>query len=67
MGLALKWPGSGRGEVPGGGGPVDGGGGQVLARAFDEADIASHDPTAHAEILVLRAGGRVGGITGCRG
>jgi tRNA(adenine34) deaminase len=44
------------GEVPVGAVLVDAGGEQ-LARAAN-APIASHDPTAHAEVLALRAAGR---------
>jgi tRNA(adenine34) deaminase len=44
-----------RGEVPVGAVVVDADGG-IVARAAN-APIASHDPTAHAEILALRAAG----------
>jgi tRNA(adenine34) deaminase len=44
-----------RGEVPVGAVLV--GGGEVIAAGGNSA-IANHDPTAHAEIEVLRAGGR---------
>ncbi|HZZ36950.1 MAG TPA: tRNA adenosine(34) deaminase TadA [Caulobacteraceae bacterium] len=43
-----------RGEAPIGAVVVDPATGEVLARAAN-APIASHDPTAHAEILALRA------------
>jgi len=45
-----------RGEVPVGAVLVDAAG-AVLARAAN-APIASHDPTAHAEVVALRAAGR---------
>jgi tRNA(adenine34) deaminase len=45
------------GEVPVGAVLVDADGG-VLARAAN-APIATHDPTAHAEIIVLRAAGQL--------
>jgi tRNA(adenine34) deaminase len=48
-----------RGEVPVGAVLVDANG-EVLARAAN-APIANHDPTAHAEIVALRAGGRAMG------
>jgi tRNA(adenine34) deaminase len=44
---------AGRGEVPVGAVVVDGAG-AVLARAGNEVE-ARHDPTAHAEMLALRA------------
>ena len=43
-----------RGEVPVGAVLVDGGSGAVLARAGDRTEETS-DPTAHAEMLVIRA------------
>ena len=43
-----------RGEAPIGAVVVDPSTGEVLARAAN-APIASHDPTAHAEILAIRA------------
>ena len=43
-----------RGEVPGGAVVVDGRTGAVLARAGNEVE-AAHDPTAHAEMLAIRA------------
>lgn len=55
-----------RDEVPVGAVLVDASGG-VIARAAN-APIASHDPTAHAEIVALRAGGqalRNYRLTGC--
>jgi tRNA(adenine34) deaminase len=54
------------GEVPVGAVLVDSSG-AVIARAAN-APIASHDPTAHAEIIALRAGGQALGnyrLTGC--
>ena len=56
----------GRGEVPVGAVIADSTG-AVLARAAN-APIARHDPTAHAEILALRAAGRALGnyrLSGC--
>ena len=56
----------GLGEVPVGAVLVDSGG-AIVARAAN-APIASHDPTAHAEIIALRAAGRVLGnyrLLGC--
>jgi tRNA(adenine34) deaminase len=47
---------AGSGEVPVGAVLIDAHG-EVLARAAN-APIASHDPTAHAEIVALRAGGQ---------
>ncbi len=43
-----------RGEVPVGAVLVDGGSGKVLARAGNRTEETS-DPTAHAEMLVIRA------------
>jgi len=43
-----------RGEVPVGAVLVDAGSGRVLAQAGNQVE-ALHDPTAHAEILVIRA------------
>ena len=43
-----------RGEVPVGAVVVDGRSGAVLARAGNEVE-AAHDPTAHAEMLAIRA------------
>jgi tRNA(adenine34) deaminase len=54
------------GEVPVGAVLVDSSGAFVASAA--NAPIASHDPTAHAEILVLRAAGQTLGnyrLTGC--
>ena len=67
MGQALEAAREGlaAGEVPVGAVLV-GEGGEILARAFNRP-IGLHDPTAHAEILALRAGRGSGGITGCRG
>ena len=45
-----------QGEVPVGALLVDGGG-RIIAEAGNSV-ISSHDPTAHAEILALRAGGQ---------
>ena len=42
------------GEVPVGAVLVDGASGEVLARAHNRVE-ADHDPTAHAELLVIRA------------
>jgi tRNA(adenine34) deaminase len=56
----------GRGEVPVGAVLVDAVG-AVMARAAN-SPIASQDPTAHAEIVALRAGGRLLGnyrLPGC--
>ncbi len=44
-----------RGEVPVGAVLVDGTSGEVLARAHNEVE-ARADPTAHAEMLAIRAG-----------
>ena len=57
---------AGRGEVPVGAVLVDAGG-RVLARAGNRTR-EWHDPTAHAEMLVIREGARVLGserLTGC--
>ena len=61
LGLALEAAREGlaAGEVPVGAVLVDEAG-AVLARAFNQP-IALHDPTAHAEILVLRQGARLRG------
>ena len=61
MGLALEAAREGlaAGEVPVGAVLVDEAG-EVLARAFNRP-IGLSDPTAHAEILVLRAGARLRG------
>ncbi len=45
------------GEVPVGAVLVDGGSGEVIAAAHNRTE-ADHDPTAHAEMLVLRAGAK---------
>jgi len=45
------------GEVPVGAVLVDGAGGEVLARAHNRVE-AWHDPTAHAELLVIQAAAR---------
>lgn len=47
-----------RGEVPVGAVLVDGQSGAVIARAGNRV-VADHDPTAHAEMLVLREAGRL--------
>jgi tRNA(adenine34) deaminase len=59
MGLALAQAREGlaAGEVPVGAVLV-GEGGEVLARAFNQP-VGLHDPTAHAEILAVRAGARL--------
>ena len=57
---------AGRGEVPVGAVVVDAGG-AVLARAGNRVE-ADNDPTAHAEVLALRAAARVLGaprLPGC--
>src|SRR5207253_4605380 len=46
------------GEVPGGAGPVCG---EDIIAAGGNRPIASHDPTAHAEIHAQRAGGEARG------
>lgn len=53
--LALARRGAAAGEVPVG--AVLTRGGEAIARAYN-SPIALHDPTAHAEILALRAGGQ---------
>lgn len=60
MGLALRQArlAQERGEVPVGAVLVDGAG-QVLAQAGNSV-IGQHDPTAHAEVLVLRQAGQAG-------
>ena len=61
IGLALEQAKAGlaAGEVPVGAVLVDEAG-EVLARAFN-CPIGSNDPTAHAEVLVLREGARLRG------
>ena len=61
LGLALEAAREGlaAGEVPVGAVLVDTAG-EILARAFNQP-IGLHDPTAHAEILVLREGARLRG------
>ena len=54
--LELAGEGAAKGEVPVGAVLVKDG--QVIAEAFNQP-ISSHDPTAHAEILVLREAGRL--------
>ena len=51
LALELARRGEGVGEVPGGAGGVSGG--EIVGSGFN-SPIASHDPTAHAEILALR-------------
>jgi tRNA(Arg) A34 adenosine deaminase TadA len=56
-----------RGEVPVGAVIVDSATGKVLAAAGNETEIR-HDPTAHAEMLVIRAAAaKIGGprLAGC--
>jgi tRNA(Arg) A34 adenosine deaminase TadA len=48
-----------RGEVPVGAVLVDGGSGRILAASGNRVEEL-HDPTAHAELLVLRAAAAVG-------
>jgi len=57
--LAQARAGLAAGEVPVGAVLVDADG-HILARAFNQP-IGLHDPTAHAEILALRAGARLRG------
>lgn len=55
------------GEVPVGAILVDGGSGEVVAAAHNRTE-SDHDPTAHAEMLVLRAGAKALGaprLAGC--
>ncbi len=49
-----------RGETPVGAVVIDPATGEIVARAAN-APIAGHDPTAHAEILALRAAARARG------
>jgi tRNA(Arg) A34 adenosine deaminase TadA len=58
--LALAQDAAAAGEAPVGAVVFDPSSGQVIARAAN-APIATHDPTAHAEILALRAAGAVVG------
>ena len=51
-----------RGEVPVGAVVVDGRSGRVLARAGNGVE-AAHDPTAHAEMLAIRAAAAERGTT----
>jgi len=56
-----------RGEVPVGAVLVNAHDGRLVARAGNQVEV-DRDPTAHAEILVLRAGGALLGtprLTGC--
>ena len=59
LALAMAREGLAAGEVPVGAVLVDENG-EILARAFNQP-IGLHDPTAHAEILVLREGARLRG------
>ena len=54
--LALAQDGAAAGEAPVGAVILDPVSGDIIARAAN-APIASHDPSAHAEILALRAAG----------
>jgi tRNA(Arg) A34 adenosine deaminase TadA len=54
--LGLAQAGAAGGETPIGAVILDPASGAIVARAAN-APIASHDPTAHAEILALRAAG----------
>jgi tRNA(adenine34) deaminase len=63
--LALARAGGDAGEVPVGAIVVRGG--QIVGEAYNQP-ISSHDPTAHAEIVALRAAGRTLGdyrLLGC--
>jgi tRNA(Arg) A34 adenosine deaminase TadA len=65
--LALAAEAAARGEVPVGAVLVDAASGAVIAEAGNRTE-ADNDPSAHAEILVLRAGGRLRGsprLVGC--
>ena len=69
MGLALAEAeaAAARGEVPVGAVLVDGTSGKLLARAGNRTE-AANDPTAHAEMLAIRAATRVVGaarLAGC--
>jgi tRNA(Arg) A34 adenosine deaminase TadA len=58
---------AGRGEVPVGAVLVDGATGEILARAGNRTEAAA-DPTAHAEMLVIRDAAAAGGaarLAGC--
>ena len=61
MALALRQAeaAAARGEVPVGAVLVDGASGAVLARSGNQVE-ALHDPTAHAELLVIRAAAAAG-------
>jgi len=56
LALASAQDAAARGEVPVGAAVIDPATGAVIARAAN-APIAGHDPSAHAEILALRAAG----------
>ena len=69
MGAALAFArrGAGRGEVPVGAVIVDGRTGEILARRHDLV-MARADPTAHAELLAIRAAAKAAGaarLEGC--
>ncbi len=55
--LATARRAAGRGEVPVGAVVVDGKSGEILARRHNLV-VAHSDPTAHAELLALRAAGK---------
>ena len=55
--LAYARRGAARGEVPVGAVVVDGNSGEILCRRHNLVE-AHHDPTAHAELLALRAAAR---------
>jgi tRNA(adenine34) deaminase len=57
--LAQAERGGARGEVPVGAVLVDGGSGRILAASGNRVEEL-HDPTAHAELLVLRAAAAAG-------
>jgi tRNA(Arg) A34 adenosine deaminase TadA len=57
--LAEAERGGARGEVPVGAVLVDGGSGRILAASGNRVEEL-HDPTAHAELLVLRAAAAAG-------
>ena len=65
--IALAREAASRGEVPVGAVVVDGASGRILAEAANRTDT-DRDPTAHAEILALRAAARALGsprLPGC--
>ncbi len=61
MALAEAQRAARRGEVPVGAVLVDGRSGEVLARAHNRVE-ADHDPTAHAEMLAIRAAATAQGV-----